>query len=282
MANFNTHASIAFLGSGAVALFAVNSQLITLTETPWLVFLGIIGGLLPDIDSDNTKQVKVIFFLLALIATFTLLTEGSILQGLPGLLPSNKAICHATSLEFYSLLKELSNHCLPYSLIVVSISTYLFVRYFLLFIFTSLTSHRGVFHSILAAIFFALLAACISYYFLKQGAVFSWLSGSFISIGFIIHLLLDEIYSVDLSNARMKRSFGSALKLYGYRSTFSSIFMLLCTVYLYTLTPPAPAFIKALHVAHNKLYDQETRSNILSTWTTYLLSNLKGEKKTRS
>ena len=62
MANFNTHVSAAFLGAGGAALLAINTQLINWLEAPWLVFLGTIGGLLPDIDSDNSKQVKTVFF----------------------------------------------------------------------------------------------------------------------------------------------------------------------------------------------------------------------------
>ena len=38
------------------------------------------------------------------------------------------------------------------------------------------------------------------------------MSGLFVSVGYVIHLVLDEIYSVDLTGARVKRSFGTALK----------------------------------------------------------------------
>ncbi len=259
MANFNTHLSVAFAGSGGTALLAINSHLITWLEAPWLIFLGTVGGLLPDIDSDNTRQVRMLFFLLAIMSTLTLLTEGSILQGIPNLWPSEKVVCQITSLEFFSLLRELSNQCIPYSLILIAFSTFFFVRYLLFSIFKSLTVHRGVFHSILAASFFALLTTCISYYFLKQETLFAWLSGLFIGTGFIIHLLLDEMYSVDLSNARLKRSFGTALKLYGYQSLLASMLMLLCTLYLYSVAPSITPFINALKTATNTTYTESLR-----------------------
>ena len=284
MANFNTHVSIAFLGSGGTALLAINSHLITWLEAPWLIFLGTIGGLLPDIDSDNSKQVRILFLLLAMMSTLTLLTEGSILQGIPSLFPSEKVICHATALEFSSLLSELSNQCLPYSLILIALSAFIFVRYILFSLFRSLTVHRGVFHSILAALFFALLTTCVSYYFLKQESLFAWLSGLFISTGFIIHLLLDEIYSVDLSNSRLKRSFGTALKVYGYRSSFASMLMLLCTLGLYTVAPSTTPFINALQTANNSTHSEKPNighKSTLPTWVDYLRSNLKKDNKTK-
>jgi len=285
MANFNTHVSVAFLGSAGTALLAINKQLINWPEAPWLIFLGTIGGLLPDIDSDNSKQVKVVFFLLAIMSTLTLLTEGSILQGIPSLLPSSKAICHATEYEFSSLLSDLSNQCLPYSLILITLSAFAFVRYILFSLFKSLTVHRGVFHSLLAAAFFAFLTTCICYYFLKQEALSSWLSGMFVCIGFIIHLLLDELYSVDLSNSKIKRSFGTAFKLYGYQSIFSSLLMLLCTLYLYTVTPSITPFINSLqqasHSQQRKIASIENISRQLS-WITYLQSNLKEKNQTEA
>jgi len=285
MANFNTHVSVAFLSSGSTALLAINNQLINWVEAPWFIFLGTVGGLLPDIDSDNSKQVKIVFFLLAIMSTFTLLTEGSILQGIPSLLPSSKAICHVTTYEFSSLLSDLSNQCLPYSLILITFSVFAFVRYILFSLFKSLTVHRGVFHSLLAAVFFAFLTTCICYYFLKQEALSSWLSGLFVCIGFIIHLLLDELYSVDLSNAKIKRSFGTAFKVYGYQSTFSSIFMLLCTLYLYDLAPSTTSFINALQAAiispKTNIATVEKKNNEI-TWIKYLQANLKENSQPRA
>jgi len=248
MANFNTHVAVAFLGSGGVATAATSYQLINWTEIPWFVFLGTIGGLLPDIDSDNSKQVKVLFLLLAISSALTLLTEGRILQGVLPIASMDQLICQALSLELIRLLEQLSQYCLPFSLIIIALISFLVVRYALFNLFKSLTVHRGVFHSILAAVFFALLTTCISHHFIGQNRLTAWTSGAFIGIGFIIHLLLDELFSVDVANARIKKSFGTAFKLFAYRNLSSSALMLLCTLYLYSQTPSIQPFIQALRV----------------------------------
>ena len=123
-------------------------------------------------------------------------------------------------------------------------ATYLGIRYALLSAFDRFTSHRGIFHSVLTAIFFCLLMVCIACYLLRWDILHAWLSGLFIGFGFIVHLLLDEIYSVDLSNKRMKKSFGTALKLYSYRDITSSVLMATCTLALVWITPQPQALFK--------------------------------------
>ena len=244
MANFKTHLNVALIGSTVVAGVAIFYQLINEIEFIWLVFLGTIGGLLPDIDSHNTKQVRVLFLLLAIASSVSLLSDPFLSQQLTQLLPTTTLICHANSLKIAPLLNDLSHYCFPYAAILIALSSFLFVRYLLFKVFNSLTVHRGIFHSLLAASFFALIIACISFQFLKQNATFSWISGAFIAIGFIIHLLLDEVYSVDIANKRLKRSFGTALKLYGYRSPIESILMIFCMFYLSSFAPKISPFLK--------------------------------------
>ena len=116
-------------------------------------------------------------------------------------------------------------------------AVFLLVRYGVFALFNQFTSHRGVFHSLLAAVFFAFLMTCISFYFLEWDVLHAWLNGVFLAIGFIVHLLLDEIYSVDLSNARMKKSFGTAFKLASYKNIPASVLMAICTLALYWMAP---------------------------------------------
>lgn len=251
MANFKTHVTVAFVGSAAVALCAMSVGVVNWIEAPWLILLGTIGGLLPDIDSDNTKQVKVLFISLSIASFFMVLTKGGTVQDLSALFASGTLFCQAASFDLSVIIKNLSSQCVSYTLILMAIIAYFGVRYPLFALFKSLTVHRGVFHSILAAVFFALLTTCIVYYGLKQNAMLAWLSGEFVCTGFIIHLLLDEAYSVDLSNVRLKRSFGTALKLYGYRSLLASFAMLVCTLFLYSIAPSSTSFVVALQKAVN-------------------------------
>lgn len=237
MANFNTHLFIATAGSSSAAFYLVEKQLVDLINTPWLIFMGAIGGLLPDIDSDNTKQVKIVFLLLALFSTYSLLSGENILHGANGLFSANPAICEISWANISSLITALAGKCIPYTLLFLAISTFVTVRYLLFYLFKKLTVHRGVFHSLLAALFFALLATNIGFHLFQYTSSFAWLSGIFIGLGFIIHLLLDEIYSVDLSNTRLKKSFGTALKLYNYKSGYASMLMFICALALYSITP---------------------------------------------
>ena len=48
---------------------------------------------------------------------------------------------------------------------------------------------------------------------LGRNAGVAWLAGGFMAIGYLTHLILDEIYSVDVMDTRLKASFGTALKL---------------------------------------------------------------------
>jgi len=209
MANFNTHVFVAATASGIATITALNANLINLLDIPWFVFLGTVGGLLPDIDSDSSRPLKLLFnSLAALIAMLAILAfkEQYIFQ----------------------------------HVFIIASSAFLIVRYPILSIFKYLTVHRGSIHSLLCAVFFTLLAVSLSYYLFKNSIRFSWLSGLFIGFGFIVHLLLDEFYSVDLGNAQLKRSFGTAFKLFSIRYLSASITLLIGCIALYIYTPVFP------------------------------------------
>nr|WP_305907818.1 hypothetical protein [Methylomarinum sp. Ch1-1]MDP4520599.1 hypothetical protein [Methylomarinum sp. Ch1-1] len=98
--------------------------------------------------------------------------------------------------------------------------------------------HRGVFHSLLAAFFFGLLTTCGSHYILGWNILQSWLNGLFLVIGFVVHLCLDELFSVDLANGRMKKSFGTAFKLFSYKNMTASVLLFISVVALFIVAPP--------------------------------------------
>jgi hypothetical protein len=64
----------------------------------------------------------------------------------------------------------------------------------------------------------------------------------FVFIGFIIHLVLDEMYSVDIKGATIKRSFGSAFKLIDYHSLRASALMATALVAAVALAPGSRDF----------------------------------------
>jgi len=55
------------------------------------------------------------------------------------------------------------------------------------------------------------------------------LAASFVSGGYLLHLLLDEIYSVNFMGSTLKKSFGSALTLFT-RSSWLSYLLLYAAV----------------------------------------------------
>ncbi len=58
MANFNTHLFITSVAGTGAALVTLTIQLIANSNMPWLIFPAILGGLLPDIDANNSRPVK--------------------------------------------------------------------------------------------------------------------------------------------------------------------------------------------------------------------------------
>lgn len=90
--------------------------------------------------------------------------------------------------------------------------SYVVIRFGLGELFKRYTKHRGMWHSVPAAA----VAAMATYLIVlspeehirlfKAWAVF---------LGFMLHLLLDELYSVDLMGRRLKKSWGTALKFLG-------------------------------------------------------------------
>src|SRR5262249_33073510 len=95
----------------------------------------------------------------------------------------------------------------------LGILVHLFVRHVLYKIFAKFTVHRGIFHSQVAAIFFLFLSAAAAYHLFGLATVTAWLVGCFVALGYMIHLLLDQIYSVDITGAGIKESFGTRRKL---------------------------------------------------------------------
>ena len=215
MANFNTHVSVAAVASLAAAGFVAKAQLISFDQVLWLTLLGTVGGLLPDIDAHNSRPTRLLFNLLAVLGAFVAV---QVMQGR-----------HES-----------------YWVLAAAAVAYLFVRYGVFEIFNRFTEHRGVFHSLLAAVFFALAATCISDYFLHWDAVLAWLNGLIIAFGFVVHLLLDEIHSVDLTNRRMKKSFGTALKVYHYQNIPVSLLLLAATLTLAWFAPKTDRLQKTL------------------------------------
>lgn len=211
MANFKQHLVFAAIGTGVLTTPLLGANLIRPLEALTLWIAGTFGGILPDIDSDNATVLELLFGLLCLLAV------GLTLAHAPRQL-STTEICLLIGTVYGAIFFGARR------------------------VFAQFTVHRGIFHSLLAACFFGVLMAVFARHILAFSATLSWLCGFFLLLGFVLHLLLDEIYSVDFMNQRVKRSFGTALKLTDYRNWKSTLGMTaLMAVLLYWAPNPDPA-----------------------------------------
>jgi hypothetical protein len=149
---------------------------------------------------------------------------GGALCGFSGMLPDldsdygvplRETMCFAAATVPMLLIHRFASFGLrPDEMALLGISVYLFMRFGITNMIRKYTVHRGMFHSIPAGLIFAGVAFLICgstdlnirYY--KAGGVL---------VGFMSHLLLDEIYSVEWRGGRwrLKKSFGTALKIWG-------------------------------------------------------------------
>jgi hypothetical protein len=126
------------------------------------------------------------------------------------------------------------------------LGTFLFVRYGLHAIFHRYAVHRGIWHSVVAGIFCGLLTASIFYYALGRHDGVAWLGAGFLFIGYLTHLILDEIYAVDIMGNRLKASFGTALKLVDARRPAASILMAASAAALLLIAPTTKTFVDGI------------------------------------
>lgn len=206
MANFQTHLNGAAIVSGLTAAVLLSAGHTDPITAIWLTCLGSMGGLLPDVDSKHSKAMKVIFRALGIIVAFALL-------------------CH-----FYTQVPLLE-------LLLIVVGSYCFVRYGLRKFLGRFTVHRGACHCIafvaVIALFITVLMGGLGY-----TPIVSWFSGLFIFLGGLVHLTLDEIYSVDLANKRIKKSFGTAFRPICPREPLISLIQVTSLVLLFGLAPP--------------------------------------------
>lgn len=212
MANFKTHFFVASVASGIASVTVLAIGLASLRLALTYFVIGLIGGLLPDIDADNSAPVRLLFNGLALGLAF---------------------------LTVFYRVDQLS----IVELLLLWGGTYVSIRYLAFALFTRFTVHRGVFHSIVAAVFFAGLTASVVSHCFGSDTQIAWLSGSFLFMGYLVHLILDEVYSVDLLNRRVKRSFGSALKIVPLKRVWPSLALSVATFAVLMTTPSFSAFL---------------------------------------
>ena len=184
MASFRGHVAFASVLGGVYG--GVGSVAFGLDWGP--VFLGAglttIGGLMPDLDSDSGVPVRELFSLAAVMTPLLLVRR-----------------LHHAGLT-------------PEQILALMAGVYVLVRYGGAALFKRVTVHRGMFHSLPAMVIAGLLIYLGDHR--ADPRIRLFLAGG-VMLGFFSHLLLDEIYSVELLGRRMIRLnkyAGTAVKFY--------------------------------------------------------------------
>lgn len=206
MANFNTHVTVAALLSAPLAANAFMMGIADVKAAVFYAVAGTFGGLLPDIDADESIAIRIVFRL------FGALAAGLIVAFWMNSLPLWEVLVSATM-------------------------GYLVVRFVVRWVFEQVTVHRGALHSLLANFTFMACAVPMAYHLFGLDAKTAWGIGGFIFIGATIHLILDEVYSIELSGMRVKRSFGTAFKLTDWNEPLASMVLVFCCAVGYVLSP---------------------------------------------
>lgn len=209
MADFRTHVTFSSaIGAG----YAVVASGFGYDLSTSLVAGGLCGvsGMLPDVDSDSG-------------------------------VPRREALGFAAAIVPMLLLDRFKQFDLEYDqIILLGAALYFGIRFVAADLIGRWSVHRGMWHSIPAVLIYAGLAFLITSpenpiltRYLKAGAV---------GLGSLSHLILDEIYSVDTRGVvpRFKKSFGSAVKLWGKNPTANfSTYAKLAAIVVAILMEPA-------------------------------------------
>jgi membrane-bound metal-dependent hydrolase YbcI (DUF457 family) len=201
MAGYKAHFAFGVLTAACVAVAMLVISWVSLMVMPVVFLLAVIGSMLPDLDSDTGVPVRLLF------GTLAVATIGLVL--------------------FYAM-NNTATSWLQQGLIAVGAG--LFVYFIIGGIFKHFTEHRGVFHSIPAALVMGLVAMSVSG-LLGIGEKTALAVGLAMTAGYLSHLVLDEINStVNLSGIpfKPKKSLGTALKLTGgSKMTTTAIYVVL-------------------------------------------------------
>ncbi|MFN3191877.1 MAG: metal-dependent hydrolase [Aureliella sp.] len=182
MADFRSHMTVSTL-TGVALGFAGKQAGMDITTSIIAGGLCSVSGMLPDLDSDSGRPLR----------------EATTLCS---------AVVPMLMVDRFQRL-DLTHE----QMVLAAGLVYLTMRFVIAEIFRRYTVHRGMWHSLpaaaIAGLFAFLVMSCDDF-----GARLFKTSG--VILGFLSHLILDEIWSIDYRGGsfRFKKSFGTALKLW--------------------------------------------------------------------
>ena len=211
MANFTTHIAVGTVVSGALATLTLAADVVAPENLVAVTLAGVLGSVLPDIDLKDSRPGRAMFAGLGIFFSFAVLFNAAMK---------------------FSVAE----------LWILWLGTLVAVRYGLHYVFNKISVHRGIWHSVLAGVFSAISTAVVYYHVLGRHEGVAWLAGAFMLLGYLTHLILDEIYSVDVMDVRIKSSFGTALKLIDTRYLGASLAMAAACCVAFMAAPPTKTF----------------------------------------
>jgi membrane-bound metal-dependent hydrolase YbcI (DUF457 family) len=184
MAGFKTHMTVSStLGVG----YAAAGYLVL--DMPWpscVLAGGLCGvaGMMPDLDSASGRPIRESTAFAAAVVPLLLIDR----------------------FQHMGLANE--------TMVLAGALIYLLIRFGAGKLLKMYAVHRGMFHSIPAALIAGMLGFMICGCTDIDARLFK---GAAVFAGFMSHLMLDEIYSIDWSRGvpRLKKSFGTAIKMWG-------------------------------------------------------------------
>jgi membrane-bound metal-dependent hydrolase YbcI (DUF457 family) len=183
MADFKTHMGVS-TATGALLAFAGYQGQMPLDTCLVAGTLCSVSGMLPDLDSNSGRPLREATALGAAVVPMLMVDR----------------------------LQRLKLD--PDTMVLIAIISYISIRFILAEIFRRYTVHRGMWHSIPAASICGMFAFLVMSHEDISVRLFKTTG---VVLGFMSHLILDEIWSVDFRKGayRFKESFGTALKLWG-------------------------------------------------------------------
>ena len=192
MADFKTHittSTVVGIGYGVAGVTLFDMKI---KEGLLATGLCSVAGILPDLDSDSGIPVRETIALTAAVVPLLLLER----------------------FHDFGLQGE--------SIVLAGAGMYLFIRFVVARLFKKYTVHRGMWHSVPAAAIAGLVIYLLTAYDEPPVRLYKTVA---IVLGFFVHLILDEIWAIEFTHGvpRLKKSFGTAIKLWSNRGLWPNI-----------------------------------------------------------
>lgn len=184
MADFKTHITASTIVGGGYGYWGVFHQGMSIESGILAAGLCSVAGMLPDLDSDSGIPLR----------------ETSMFAS---------AIVPMLMIDRFRDM-NMSHEAMALAAMVI----YLTIRFVVVEFFRRYTVHRGMWHSIPAAMACGVLAYLVMPCPSEAVRIYKSLA---VTTGFVVHLVLDEIWSLSFRRGRfrLKSSFGTALKFWG-------------------------------------------------------------------